>query len=278
MAVITALYRFPVKSMLGEALDTVQLSEQGIPGDRAWAVRDEKFGGIKGAKRFPLLMRCQARFLEAPTAGQRSAPAEITLPDGTTFSTMDVDINERLSAFLGRQVSFWPLLPATAKEHYKRGAPEGDDPMAEIRHIFGRREGEPLPDLSQFPPELFEYTSPLGTYFDAFPTLVLSQATLDRLQALAPSSAIDVRRFRPNILVDEGEDDWVGREIEIGSARLKVEMPCPRCTMTTMACGDLPDDDNVLRTLIDHTNGNLGVYASVSRPGECAVGDTIKVT
>ena len=71
----------------------------------------------------------------------------------------------------------------------------------ELREIFGRLEDEPIPDLGQFPPEILQFTSPLGTYFDAFPFHVLTTATLEALSQKNPGAKFDVRRFRPVYLL-----------------------------------------------------------------------------
>ncbi len=77
-----AIYRYPVKSMMGESLQGAPIGANGIPGDRAWAVRDEVRGGIRGGKKIPGLMRLSARYPEEPT-GNTSSTAEITLSDGS---------------------------------------------------------------------------------------------------------------------------------------------------------------------------------------------------
>lgn len=279
-----SLFRYPVKSMAGESLNQAALTAAGIPGDRAWAVKDEERGGIRGGKRFPGLMDLTARFLEPPTASQCSQPVQLQFPDGAVGMSSDSAINDQLSNWLGSAVSLWPLLPADALDHYRRGAPEFEDVETELRAAFGRTADEPLPDLSAFPKELFEFQSPPGTYFDAFPILIMSRQGLATLQAEAGGSLFDVRRFRPNLLVDAAdpqlgypEDAWIGKRLRIGTAELLVEMACPRCVMTTHPFDDLPKDPTIMRTLVQAHGGNLGVYASVVKPGTVRAGDAVEV-
>lgn len=280
---IAELWRHPVKSMMGERIAAAELGENGIPGDRAWAVRDEERGGIRGAKKIHALMRCAARYGEEPASG-RVPPAEITLPDGARLRANAPDAAEKLSAALGQKVTLWPLLPADKLEHYRRGAPTHDDFEREMRAIFGREPDEPLPNLAAFPPELFEFESPPGTYFDAFPLLLLTDATLRRLQELAPASRVDVRRFRPNLFVStpagvEGfaEQGWIGKRLRVGSAELEIAMACPRCVMITLPFADLPRDPGLMRTVVRDADQNVGVYARVVRPGRIATGDAVEL-
>ena len=115
------LRRYPVKSMGGELLSEVNLGTRGIVGDRAWAVRDEVRGGIRGGKKIPALMTLRARYLKPP-ADEGSSHAEITLPDGSTLDTSAPEVNEQLSKALDHEVTLWPLLPADQLDHYRRGA------------------------------------------------------------------------------------------------------------------------------------------------------------
>ena len=110
--------------------------------------------------------------------------------------------------------------------------------QAALREVFARTEDEPLPDLSTFPSELMTYESPPGTYFDAFPLLFISTGALQALQQANPNRNFDLRRFRPNIVIDTNEDgfvedQWAGQVGTIGGATVKFEMACPRCVMTT---------------------------------------------
>ena len=101
MSSLRAINRYPVKSMLGESLTTARISAEGIPGDRAWAVRDDERGGIRGAKRFAELMSCSARFTEEPSEAQRSTTAEIGFPNGAVLSTSADEVNNALSELVG---------------------------------------------------------------------------------------------------------------------------------------------------------------------------------
>jgi uncharacterized protein YcbX len=280
---IKDLYRYPVKSMGGERLTEVSLAAGGIPGDRAWAVRDEKLGGIRGAKRFPALMRCTARYLSPPPASG-SASAQVTFPDGSEMPINDDAMAEKLSQLLEAPVTVWPLMPADMLDHYRRGAPVLSDMEAELRRVFARSQDEPLPDLSGMPPELFEFESPPGTYFDAAPLLLMTTQSLAHLSSRASDHNFDIRRFRPNILIDAGSDgafperDWVGRTLRIGEARLEVIMDCPRCAMTTHGFDDLPRDVGIMRTLVAEAGGDLGVYARIVEPATIHSGDPIEIS
>jgi uncharacterized protein YcbX len=283
IATLAGLTRFPDKSMGGESLTSIDLGPGGLPGDRAWAVRDEVRGGIRGAKKIPALMEFRSRYAKAP-ARSGSSPAEITLPDGTTLSTGATDASERLSAALGHDVTLWPLMPADALDHYRRGAPTHEDLEQELRGMFGRAADEPLPDLGLFPPELLEYESPPGTYFDAFPLLLMSDASLRSMSERAPENRFDVRRFRPNLLVSDvassepfPEMAWRGRRVQLGEAVLQITVECPRCVMTTHGFDDLPKDPGVMRALVREASGNLGVYATVAKPGRIKVGDALEL-
>ena len=279
---VSEIWRYPVKSMLGESLDQATLGEKGIPGDRAWAIRDELRGGIQGAKKIPELMSCAARFTEQPGSGPAPAP-EIELPNGDVFRASDPDAGKRIGEAVGREVTLWPIQPAENLDHYKRGAPDHPDMLEELRAIFAREPGEPLPDMGAFPPELLQYESPPGSYFDAFPLVLLSEQSLATLAAAAPDSRIDVRRFRPNLVVatPEGggfpEQAWIGKRLRIGGAVVSIPMTCPRCVMTTHGFADLPKDPGIMRKLVKEAGANLGVYGVVETPGEVRKGDSIRL-
>jgi uncharacterized protein len=278
---VTELWRYPAKSMMGDRHHRLEADDGGIAGDRGWAVRDEVRGGIRGAKKIAGLMRLHARYIDEPVLGGAPPHIEIGLPDGGTVRSDAPDVHERLTDALGQPVTLWPLQPPTDVDHYRRGAPDHDDVGEELRSIFGREIDEPLPTFEGLPLDvLIQYESPPGTYFDAFPLLLITDRTLATLRATAPTSTFDVRRFRPNLLValdpavdgDYPEGQWIGRRLHVGDVELEVTAACPRCVMVTRGFDDLPEDRQVLRTVVRDADQNVGVYARFVRGGQLAEG------
>jgi hypothetical protein len=302
---VREIWRYPVKSVGGEKLNSCTVGSLGIPGDRGWALRDEAIGEIRGAKYLPKLMQFGSRYREQPTEG-KFTHVDITLTDGTCIGSDDQDVNSRLSQLLGRDVSLCSLQPASDKAHYRRAQPGASilsrlsrfRPLrshlgrliclagleAPIREMFSRNPDEPLPDFSTIPSELFEFTSPPGTYFDAYPIHLLTTSSLAAMTRLNPAAAWDVRRFRPNFLIEtksgiEGlvEASWSGRMLHLGALILKCEIPTVRRGMTTHAQAELPKDPTVLRTIVRDAGQNLGIYASAMNSSRIAVGDTVEL-
>lgn len=305
---VREIWRFPVKSMAGERLDACTLLPSGIPGDRGWATRDEAIGEMRGAKYLPKLMQCTARYREPPEAMEVGAVphVDITLPDGTGTASDDPEVNAHLSALLGRPITLWPLRPATDRAHYRRAHPASGVMgrisrikalrphlakiirtarlEAPVREIFDRQADEALPDFDTVPSELFAYTTPPGTYFDLAPLHLLTTASLAAMERINPAAIWDVRRFRPNFLVEtepgiEGlvEADWSGRTLRIGELSLECWVPAVRCGMTTHATDELPKDPSVLRSIVRDAGQNLGVYGAAVNAGRVAEGDEVEL-
>jgi len=213
---VREVWRYPVKSMIGERINGSWVANGGVVGDRGWALRDEAAGEIRGAKKLTALMRCTARYVGEPREASVTH-AEIELPDGERLRTDDPEASRRLSQVLGRTVTLCSLRPPDDRDHYRRAVPDNPDMLGELRAIFGRLEDEPLPDLSSIPPELMEFTSPLGTYFDAFPIHLLTTSSLAALHQHNPAASFDVRRFRPNVVI-EPENDGTGLVEQVTSA------------------------------------------------------------
>ncbi len=302
---IFEIWRYPVKSMSGEHLEECLVASLGLPGDRGWALRDETTGEITNGKRLPLLMQCAARYRQAPANGL-IPNVEVRLPEGLLIQSEAEDTNAHLSALLDKPVSLWSLQPAANSDHYRRKTKSArlfgrlgryrtfraalpvmtrfGSANAELREMFSREPNEPVPDISALPAEVLEFTSPRGTYFDAFPVQVLTTASLDAMARLNPMATWDVRRFRPNFLIKTDaslkgliESTWQGRVLRMGNVELKCEIPTARCGMTTHPQADLPRDPSILRSIVKDANQNLGIYASVLRPGEVKLGDGVEL-
>lgn len=279
---VKEIWRYPVKSMAGERMDRANVGARGIWGDRGWAIRDEKAGEIRNARKLPALLHCKAVYVREPSESD-VPPAQITTPDGKTFRSDSAEAAAKLSELLGRPVTIWPIQPPTEHDLLRRAAPDNPDMTVELREVFGRLEDEPLPDLSTLPRQILQFTSPFGTFFDAFPFQVLTTASLNALSKRNPTADFDSRRFRPNILIETKSDieglveaEWPGRTLRIGATHIKLEMPTVRCVIPTLdQPGGVKKDPSVLRTIVRDASQNLGAYASIAAPGTIALGDEV---
>ncbi|MDQ1384035.1 MAG: uncharacterized protein QOG65_1414 [Actinomycetota bacterium] len=277
---IEALFRYPVKSMLGEEVDATRVGEQGVAGDRAYALVDEETGKIASAKnprRWSALFACRAEYLAEPQTGTQPAPARITLADGETVDTDDPRVHEVLSRALGR-----PL-------RLENRAPDG----AVYESYTPRLEGVADPGGDTVHDSPVGIVAP-GTFFDAAPLHVVASATLAHLARLAPDSAFPAARFRPNIVVavaaETGfvENEWVGHSLALGpEVSASVFLAAPRCVMTTLAQADLPRDLGVLQTIARNNRFDIpglgpsscvGVYAVTATGGFVRRGDAVAIT
>lgn len=284
---VAEILRYPVKSMQGERLEDAVVTANGIPFDRGWAIKDEQTGNIRGAKRLGNLMKCSARYLEGTNAGL-VPHVEITLPEGRTINSDDSRVNKALSEVLGASVSLWPLQPAENEEHYRIKRPADADIHAELRETLALLPEEPLPDFSDFPPELMKelttYASPRGTYFDAYPMSLLTRAALRHLEDLTPDTTIGVERFRPNIVLEGDpalreivEFGWIGKDVSLGSARLSIERWATRCVMVTREQPGYERATQIMRTLVRETSHRFAVYASIKQSGAVRLGNELRM-
>jgi uncharacterized protein YcbX len=268
---VVALRRYPVKSMMGEELNAVEVGDAGVLGDRAYAIVDVSDGKIASAKnpgKWPDLFCFRAAFVDPPQSGAKIPPVRITLPDGTVITSDQMDTNEILSRALSRKVT---LDAATLSR------PDG--PIASAEEYWADIEGLEHRDI------VTDFALPEGTFFDTAVVHVLTTATLDRLRDAYPQGRFEAHRFRPNIVVrDENgekafvENAWIGKVLAIGdTVRLSVTGPCPRCVMTTLPQGDLPKDVGILRAAAQHNQANVGIYASVRQGGKVRRGDSISL-
>ena len=255
---VVSLWRYPVKSMMGEELNASEVTDRGLLGDRTFAVVDSADGKVvtaKNPRKWPNFFSFRAEL-----AG---SDVNIALPDGEVVSSANEDVNQRLSKALGRDVTL-------------RSAPRG---ALDVEEYWPDIDGLNHRD------EFTEFTLAEGTFFDAAIVHLLTTATIDRLRELYPQGRFEARRFRPNVVVqlrsDEkkfAEDEWAGRTLAIGAeVKLNITRSCGRCIMTTLAQGDLPKDPGILRTAAVHNRSKVGVYASVARAGKIRRGDRVSI-
>jgi MOSC domain-containing protein len=263
---VISLWQYPVKSMMGVELNATEVTEHGLLCDRAYALVDSSDGKVATAKnprKWPRLFDFRATFIEPARSALKVPPVRIGLPDGTRVTSDQADLNEILSKALNREVALCAAQrrPVTAEEYW--------------------------PDIEglDYRDAVTDFSLPEGTFFDCAAVHLLTTATLDRLRELYPQGRFDVRRFRPNIVVqlasaEKGfvENAWVGHAIAIGSSvQLNITGPCGRCVMTTLAQGDLSSDPGILRTAAQHNQVNVGVYAAVVRSGTVHRGDPVRI-
>jgi uncharacterized protein len=266
---VVSMWRYPVKSMLGEEINSSYVTERGLIGDRTYALIDQETGKVASAKnprKWGKLFDFRATFIDAPQVVENIPPVRITFPDGTQIFSSDQEyIDHTLSKVLSREVR---LMRTTSldKPSYEEYWPD----------IEGLAQREKVTDEAM----------PSQTFFDIAVIHLLTTSTINRLRELYPEGRFEVRRFRPNIVVESASSEeknfvenlWVGKKLKIGEdIVLKVTAPCTRCVMTTLPQGDLPKDLGILRTTAKYNHVNAGVYASVHEGGTIHRGEPVRL-
>ena len=263
---VVSIWRYPVKSMLGEELNSSKVTQRGLIGDRVYAIIDEQTGKVASAKnpgKWGKLFDFRAAFTDSLQTAENIPPARITLPDGSQIFSNSGEFNGTLSKVLGREVSI--MNASLEKPSYEEYWPD----------IEGLAQRETVTDEA-IPPQ---------TFFDIAVIHLLTTSTIDCLRELYPEGRFEVRRFRPNIVVESAseekdfiENSWIGMKLIIGEeVVLKVIGPCTRCVMITLPQGDLPKDLGILRTVAKYNQVHAGVYASVHQGGTIHRGDILQL-
>ena len=244
---VVELWRYPVKSMGGERLhEPVPVDWTGFEGDRRLAVVDDATHKVLSAKTVP-------RLLEATATWSGVDGVRIRADDGLELASGDADVDERLSAWLGRPVHLEAPVPGRESVFDMELDPDDAGATTELR-------------------------TPPGSFFDSRSVLhLVTTASLD---------GQDVRRFRPNVVVDASaagarpEDAWVGEWLRLGAGPgvdVAVRKRTGRCVLVTKPQPGLAKDSEVFRRLVREHAGELGIYIDPQAPGVVAPGDEVAV-
>ena len=249
---LVQIARHPVKSMQGEIVASAEIERGGVRGDRCWGIRDDTTDKILTGRREPQLLFASA------TLAPDGRPV-ISLPTGVTCEGPGAKTDAALSEWLDKPVR---LVSSTGRP------PERAEFFA---------------DATDDTSESLVWTMPAGRFVDALPLLVLTTASLRTAAALYPDGDWQLRRFRPNLVIDvpgDGwiEDTWCGRAtLRIGDVELRPHEPCMRCTMVTRPQPAVDEDRDIFRTLARNHAGQFGAWTTVTTPGTVQVGDTVSI-
>jgi hypothetical protein len=242
--------------MQGMQVRSVQINPTGIDGDRKWALIDVESGHVMSAKRTAALLFAHA------------SDSSVTLADGVQVAFDAEDVDAVLSRWLDREVTL-------------RSAETSDQLVYEMTF-------DPPDDTA----EAFEIPVPPGTFLDLGPVHLVTTATLDGCARGRPDLEWDVRRFRPNLLLDVSgppfvEDAWAGRRVQLGTVVLEISQPTVRCALPLRAQPPVDPDGvglprqaelfKALESLNTEHPNHLGVYADVVVAGEVSVGDVVQL-
>jgi uncharacterized protein len=252
---VAALFRYPVKSMQGEAVASLTFIGDHAIGDRGWALIDVVSGLTLSAKRW-------GQLLEGAASTQPDGGVIVTLPDASQHDVSDPRTTQVLSEWLDRRVEL----------RQAGGVP----PPFEL-----------LSDATDDDSPIVTFAGPRSHWADLADAHFLTSASLRAAKQLHPQSDWDIRRFRPTALVDGldahsadfEEDAWVGSKVTFGeSAAFEVFTPAMRCSLPTRPQpGGLPRDLDVARVLRDRHDFSFGVYAALRHEGTINAGDPVQV-
>jgi len=242
---VAQLWRYPFKSAQGSVAPAIELVDGGVAGDRRWALVNDA-GKLCSAKRYSKLLLATG-----------ADDGTLCLDDGTVL-----DDDAAFTQWLGHDVRRSERSPDTKVAYEMTFEPPNDDA------------------------EYYEIPAPPGRFVDLADVHIVTTATLAHLAAERPDLDWDVRRFRPNIVVDNGEDAapfaeaaWVGQELELGAARVRVDQETVRCAMPLRAQPGGLDRQASMYDAMEAAHANhIGVYCTVIKPGAVRTGDAVRVT
>lgn len=258
--------------MRGFTVAEAAFADTGMVGDRVYALRDLARGRLANVRQDPALLQVSVRV---------EGDSVWAIVDGEQVHLDDPSANDVFSQLLGTPIEVQSLRPASDTEFYRRRPdPSVTDPMAHLREVLGRTPDEPLPDFAKFGPSIAEFETPPGSFVDCFPVLLLTTSALRSMQEALPDSVVDVRRFRPTVVLDTADEPghpefgWAGRRLQLGGVVLDVVNDCPRCVaITKQVDHGVPDDRAILRHVVRDLGQAVGMYCNVVTAGVVHVGD-----
>jgi MOSC domain-containing protein len=264
---VVELWRYPVKSMQGEEIEASEVTERGLLGDRVYALVDletDRIVSARNPQKWPDMFDFRAELVRPPRRGEPIPPARITFPSGENARTDEANVDKRISAELGGRVRLASSVPSESQ----------------IEGYWPDYIWLPRPD------EFYDLNLLPGTFFDGGAVHLLTTASLESLRLANPQSRFDVPRFRPNIVVEPADESagfvenaWVGQVITIGEeVQLRITGTCASSVTAMLAQGDLPNDPDVLKTILEQNSGDAGVLAIVVHGGRIRRGDAVGVT
>jgi len=279
---VKSIWRYPVKGMGGEGLESGFLGKNGLNGDRIFAVRDTNRGEIQSCKFRPKLLLCQAKIKISNNS--QTPSINIYFPDGSIKASDNPLINQKLTELLGKNSTLEILRDAKDKAFFRRQKIDDHTWLEELNATFEREDGEPGPNFSDLPDSFVENVCTPGSFFLVTPFHFVTTTSLRFLKSLNPGSDWNERRFRPNLVIEcdpkfEGllEKNWIGRQIKIGDATVSCVDETIRCGAITKAQKGLLQDKTMLRTIVKDANQNVGAYGTIFSDGHIRVGDPVSL-
>ena len=251
----------PIKSLGGFNVREARLTDRGFMNDRRW-----------------MLVDAEGRFLSQREVTGMACLHTTPTEDGFAVTDLRDGAELQLPWTLGAgpdlMVDVWSARVRAREGHRSWSTWFGERLGQQVRLVY-------MPDSTRRHVD-GRYAKGLTSFSDGFPWLIISQASLDDLNARL-ESPVGMERFRPNIVVAGGtafqEDHW--RDVRIGDVRFMLVKPCARCTITTIDQRSGERGKEPLRTLAGYRSVNnkvlFGMNAVGSLDGAVRVGDAVTV-
>lgn len=234
---VSELWRYPVQSLRGESLPSLDFTSNGAVGDRGYCIVDDTGeGGTAARPRWKQLIGWRARYLSEPKADSDLPKVEVTFDDGTRMISDDARLNDEVSERLGRRARLAQTLAPDVKRPY----------VASPCHL-----------LTSATLKALSTAYPQGRFV---------------AQRFRPNVLLDC-----GDQVGFIENDWLAQSLSIGAVAMKAVDHCLRCALTTRPQADLPMDPGILHAAQQHNENRVGIYTEVSTGGTLRIGDAAQL-